>query len=323
MPKILLIRLSSMGDIIHNFPALTELRQHFPEAEVHWVVEEAYLGLAGLHPGIDKIIPFALRRWRKRLWSKDNRAEIRAFRDTIQSAHYDLALDSQGLIKSALVGKLSGAPLAGYSRKTARDPLSSFFYDRPIDVPRLHVIERARQLTGRALGYEPQGLLDYGIVPPAERLPWQPADPYVVCLTATARDAKLWEEERWIALGRWLNAQGLRPVFPWGNEAEKVRSERLAAALDFALVPPRFSLVEAARLLADARLAIGVDTGLMHMAAAVDIPTVGIFCDSTFEHAGATARTFSRNIGGLAQQPPLADVQALVTEALQQPVRAQ
>lgn len=305
-----------MGDIIHNFPAATELRQHFPDAEIHWVVEEAFVGLAGLHPAINRIIPYGLRRWRKSLWRQTTRDEMRVFRQQIASGGYDLAIDSQGLIKSALVGKLSGAPLVGYSRHTVRDPLASFFYDQKIEIPRIHVIERNRALTGRALGYSPTGKLNYGIVAPDLALSWQPKTPYAVCLTATAREAKLWAEDNWIALGKWLLTRGICPVFPWGSEHEHARSARLGAALPGSVVPPRFSLVEGARLLADAQVAIGVDTGLMHLAAAVDTPTVGVFCDSDPHHAGATARTFSKNLGDVQQPPSVDAVCEIVTEAL-------
>ncbi|MGQ5521820.1 lipopolysaccharide heptosyltransferase I [Chitinimonas sp. PSY-7] len=317
MPKILLIRMSSMGDIIHNFPAVTELRGHFPNAEIHWVVEEAFVGLASLHPGVNRVIPFALRRWRKSLFTKSNWVEMRAFRMAIENGRYDIAIDSQGLLKSALVGKLSGAALVGYSRHTVRDPLACLFYDRRFDILPIHVIERNRLITGRALGYTPEGKLDYGIQPPKLELEWQPKSPYVVCLTATARDAKLWAEANWIALCQWLQlAHGLQPVFPWGNEVERARATRLAEALPGSLVPPRFSLVEGARLLADAQVAIGVDTGLMHLAAAVDTPTVGIFCDSDPHHAGATARTFSQSLGGVQQPPSVEAVREVVSAAL-------
>ncbi|WP_269531527.1 lipopolysaccharide heptosyltransferase I [Chitinimonas sp. BJYL2] len=316
MPRILLIRMSSMGDIIHNFPAVTDLRAHYPDADVHWVVEEAFVGLARLHPGVTKVVPIALRRWRKRPWAPAVRAEMSAFRQALQAARYEVAIDSQGLIKSAVVGKLSGAALAGYSRKTARDPLATLFYDRRFDIPPVHVIERNRQLTGSVMGYAPEGGLDYGIQPLPGRLDWQPHGAYVVCLTATARDAKLWAEPNWIALGQWLLAQGLQPVFPWGSEAERQRAERIAMTLPGSIVAPRFSLVDAARLLADARAAIGVDTGLMHLAAAVDTPTVGIFVDSDPHHAGARARTFSQSLGGVQQPPSFEVVRAVVEAAL-------
>lgn len=316
MSKILLIRLSSMGDIIHTFPAATELRSQFPDAEIHWVVEEAFIGLAKLHPGVNRIVPFALRRWRKKLWGAQNRAEMRAFKADLIDEEYDLAIDSQGLLKSAIVGKLSGAPLAGFSRLTARDPVACLFYDRRFDIPPLHVIERNRMIVGRTLGYTPEGPLDYGIRPPILSLDWQPQVPFVVCLTATARAAKLWPEENWIALGTWLLAEGLIPVFPWGSPEEQARSVRLVSALPGSLVSPRFSLTEAARLLADACVAIGVDTGLMHLAAAVDTPTVGIFCDSDPHHAGPRARRFAQSLGGVQQMPSVANVRTVVAAAL-------
>jgi heptosyltransferase-1 len=322
MSKALLIRMSSMGDIIHTFPAVTELRQQRPELELHWVVEEAFVEMARLHPGVNCVVPFSLRRWRKKLWDADNRAEMSAFKAAMQAAHYDLAIDSQGLLKSALVGKLSGAPLFGYSRHTVRDPLASLLYDHRCNIPPLHVIERNRRIVGQALGYEPQGMLDYGIRPPEVRLAWQPEPPYVVCLTATARAAKLWPEQRWIQLGRWLVTQGVTPIFPWGSADEQARSNRLATALPGSLVPPRFSLVEAARLLADAKAAVGVDTGLMHMAAAVNTPTVGIFCDSDPHHAAPRSRGFAESLGGVQQSPTVDAVRAVVEAiALTAPVK--
>jgi len=305
-----------MGDIIHTFPAVTDLAAACPDAQIHWVVEEAFVELARLHPAVHKVLPFALRRWRKSLFSAQTRDEMAAFRYKLRLANYDLAIDTQGLLKSAIVGKLSGAPLAGCSRKTVRDPLATLFFDRKYDIPPVHIIERNRLLVGAAAGYTPQGVLDYGIRPPDLQLDWQPPTPYAVCLTATAREAKCWPEADWITLGRWLQTQGLTPLFPWGAPHEKARAERLAAALPGSVVPPRFSLVEGARLLADAQIAIGVDTGLMHLAAAVDTPTVGIFVDSDPHHAGATGRLFSQSLGGVQQPPSVAAVIEVVKAGL-------
>lgn len=308
MKKILIVRMSSMGDIIHTFPAVTDLASAYPDTQIHWVVEEAFVGLARLHPAVHRIIPFALRRWRKSLFSKKTWREILAFRRDLQSTEYDLVVDTQGLLKSAIVGKLAGGPLAGCSRKTVRDPFATLFFDRKYDIPPVHIIERNRLLLAAAAGYVPQGELNYGIQAPDLMLDWHPRIPYAVCLTATAREAKCWPENDWIALGHWLVSQGLMPVFPWGAPHERARVERLAQVLPQSLICPRFNLVEGARLLADARIVIGVDTGLMHLAAAVDTPTVGIFVDSDPHHAGATGRLFSRSLGGVQQPPTVADV---------------
>lgn len=306
-----------MGDVIHNFPAITDLRTHFPDAIVHWVVEEGFAELAGLHPGVDQIIPCALRRWRKRCWTAANRAEMRAFRDRLRQEHYDLVIDSQGLLKSALVAQLSQATIAGYDRRSIREPLASLFYDARFPVSRAqHAIARNRQITGRALGYAPSHALDYGIRPPAMALPWRPSAAYAVLLTATSRDDKLWAEANWVALGQHLLARGLCPVLPWGGPHERSRAERIAAQLPGAVVAPQLRLGEAARLLADAKLAVGVDTGLVHLAAALNVPTIALFCASEPGLTGVLGAAFASNLGGNGRPPALAEVEAKVSEAL-------
>ncbi len=317
MPNILIIRMSSMGDVIHNFPAITDLRSHFPNAEVDWVVEEGFAELAALHPGVNRVVPCAIRRWRKRFWTAANRAEMAAFRARLQAGHYDLVIDSQGLFKSAVVARLAGAPIAGYDRHSIREPLASLFYDARYPVSRLeHAITRNRLITGRALGYTPDAPLHYGIQAPAVALDWRPTGDYAVLLTATSRDDKLWDEAHWVALAHSLLARGLCPVFPWGGEHERQRAERLAAQLPRAVVAPRLRLGEAARLLADARLVVGVDTGLVHLAAAVHVPTIALFCASEPGLTGVLGSAYACNLGGNGRPPSLAEVEAKVAEAL-------
>lgn len=318
MPKILLVRLSSMGDIIHNMPAATDIARHFPDAEIHWAVEESFVELPRLHPSVAKIVPFALRRWRKRLWDAGYRAEMRAFRDALRAERYDLAIDSQGLIKSALVGRLSGAPVAGFDRRSARDPFAGLLYHRDFAISReLHVIVRNRLIAGRALGYEPEGPLDFGLEAPALDLPWRPSSPYAVFLTATSRDAKLWPEADWIGLGRRLAREGVRAVLPWGSSPERERARRIADALPEAVVAPRLTLTEAASLLDGAALAVGVDTGLMHLAGAVATPTVAIFCDSPPQLAGVRSSAYAVSLGGIGAPPALAEAERAALAGLE------
>lgn len=317
MPKILIIRMSSMGDVIHNFPAISDLRAHFPEAVIDWVVEEGFAELAALHPGVNRVIPCAVRRWRKRFWSAANRAELAAFRARLQAARYDLVIDSQGLLKSAVVARLAAAPIAGYDRHSIREPLASLFYDARFTVSRAeHAIARNRLITGRAMGYVPASPLDYGIRAPELEQAWRPASPYAVLLTATSRDDKLWAEDNWVGLGQRLQARGLGLVLPWGGEHEKTRAERIASRLPGAVVAPRLRLGEAACLLADARLVVGVDTGLVHLAAAVHVPTLALFCASEPGLTGVLGSAYACNLGGNGQPPSLAEVDVRVGEAL-------
>ena len=170
MPDILLIKTSSLGDVLHNFPVVTDICKHVPEARIDWVVEEKFSLLPALHPGINRAIPTAIRRWRKSLWK--SRGEIQALRNNLRACHYDFVLDTQGLLKSALIARCAPAVRCGFDWKSAREPLASLFYERTYFVAKnQHAVERNRQLAGQALGYIPQGAPDYGICAPGPALP--------------------------------------------------------------------------------------------------------------------------------------------------------
>ncbi|WP_035055966.1 lipopolysaccharide heptosyltransferase I [Andreprevotia chitinilytica] len=298
MPKLLLVRLSSMGDVIHTLPAVTDLARARPDWTVDWVVEEGFAELPRLHPVVGNVVPFALRRWRKKLLSADTRREFCGFRKQLKSVGYDRVLDAQGLIKSAIVGRLAQGPLAGYDRKNAREPLASCLYrDRyPVNFNQ-HAVLRGRALMAAAFDYPVSGPVDYGLSVPPTDLPWLPAKPYAVLLTATSRADKEWAEPNWIVLGERFATEGLACVLPWGSASERERAERLAAAIPGAVVAPKLSLTHAAALLSGSRIVVGVDTGLAHLAAAVAAPVVAIFCASNPDMTGVLADTYAVNLG--------------------------
>jgi len=308
-PRILLVKTSSMGDVLHNLPVVTDIRRHYPGAEIDWVVEENFAALPALHPGVKQILTVAIRRWRKSWWA--SRKEIKAMCSRLSARHYDLVLDTQGLLKSALIARCAGAAKCGFDWNSAREPLASLFYNRTFPVPRQqHAVERNRQLAAQALGYALDGPADYGLKAPELALPWAPPQPYAVFLHATSRDDKLWAEPNWVALGAQFSQAGMRIVLPWGNEAERTRAERLCGAIPGTVRAPRLKLDEAAALLGRARAAVGVDTGLSHLAAALGVPTVGLYTATdpglTGLHAGARAV----NLGGKATSPAVAEVAA-------------
>jgi heptosyltransferase-1 len=314
MKRILLVRLSSLGDVLHTFPAVTDIQRAFPDAIVDWVVEEAYLPLVRMHPGVTHAIPFALRRWRGDWFRARAWREFAAFRAALTAHPYDAILDTQGLFKSALVAKLARGPVHGFGPRTAREPFATRFYATTYEfVPADHKIERYRAVAARALGYTPQPRVEYGIVaPPAPAL--APRERYCVLIHSTARAGKLWGEDRWLELARALESRGLVCVLPWGADDERARSERIAAALSRAVVPPRMSIEDAAGLIGRAAAVVGVDTGLMHLAAALGVPVVGIFCDSEPLDArplGAGRTTYR---GGLGKPPSAAEVLAALCE---------
>ena len=309
MLKILLVKTSSMGDVIHALPAVTDIAEHYPDAKVDWVVEETFAELPVLHPGVRNVIPVAVRRWRRNLLARSSWREMAAFRRRIQATDYDLVIDSQGLLKSAAIARLAHGARCGYGRSSAREPLAALVYDRGIKVARdLHAVERNRLLVGRALGYEPGEGVDYGIAAPELPLPWLPAGRYAVLLHATSRADKEWPEGDWIALAARLNSQGVGCVLPWGAAHERERSERLAEQMGNAVVPPRLNLAQAARLLGGAQAVVGVDTGLTHLAAALKVPVVALYCASDPGLTGVYASGPAVNVGSSGQVPQLAEV---------------
>ena len=315
LSNILLIKTSSLGDVLHNLPVVTDIRSHFPAARIDWVVEENFAALPALHHGVREVIPVALRRWRESWWA--SRGEIRAACRNLHARHYDIALDTQGLLKSALIARCAQTTRCGLARDSAREPLASLFYNRRFSVASdQHAVERNRQLAAQALGYAPEGQADYGIRPPAIARPvWLMGGAYAVLLHATSRADKLWNEANWIALGHYLYEKNIRCVLPWGSEAEQARSLRLAAAIADAIVPPRLSLNEAAALLGGAQAVIGVDTGLAHLAAALGVPTVGIYTATDPALTGLHAGRCAVNLGNIDRAPDAAAVIAALQQA--------
>ncbi|MGL6069896.1 MAG: lipopolysaccharide heptosyltransferase I [Craterilacuibacter sp.] len=310
MMNVLIVRTSSMGDLIHTWPAITDLLAHYPNLRLSWMAEENFCDIAGLHPGISDVIPIAWRRWRKSLLSKATWFEIGALRTRLRGTAWDCVLDSQGLVKSAIPASWAGGTLAGYDKTSIREPLASLFYDKKITVSRnLSAIERNRQLFARAFGYQSTGAPCFGIGK-GQRPDWLLTDDYAVLLHATSRDSKEWPENHWIALGQWLNTLGICSVLPWGNEREHERAKRLAGAISGAIPAPRLRLREAAGLLGHARAVIGVDTGLSHLANAVDVPLVAIYTDTDPALTGVVETPYAHNLGNIGICPSPNEVQS-------------
>ncbi len=307
MPKILLVKTSSMGDVIHNLPMVSDICRHFRNSPIHWVVEEAYQSIPAMHPGVSKIITVALRRWRNTLREARTWEELAHFCKRLRSERYDLILDSQGLIKSALIARLAkGKRRCGLGRGSARE-FVPLFYDQAFDIPwSLHAVQRTRSLAAQALGYSTEGGADYGISAIPANHHWL-KPPYAVLLHSSSDENKLWTEAHWIELGASLHQYGLACILPWGSNDELERSERLAQRMKQAAVPPQLNLNEAASLLAGADVVIGVDTGLTHLAAALNVPVVGIYCASRPEETGIYSEN-AVNLGGINQPPSAAGV---------------
>lgn len=310
MTSILLVRLSSMGDLIHTFPALSDVLLHYPDAHVDWVAEEGFAELPALHPAVRNTIPMAWRRWRRGLWQSSVRQQMAVFRQQLQHEHYDWVIDAQGLLKSAAVALLARGPRTGFDRQSAREGLASLAYHKGHAVARgQHAVLRNRLLFGRVLGYEPEGPPCFGLLPTAALPAWLPHGPFAVLLHATSREDKEWPLAQWLQLGAALQARGLALVLPWGNGREQQRSRELAQQLRGACVPPaRLGLAQAAAVLAQARITVGVDTGLTHLANAVACPLVAIYTATDPGLTGVIEGPRAINVGGRHGGPQAGEV---------------
>jgi heptosyltransferase-1 len=315
MKKILLVKTSSLGDVVHNLPVASDIRAAVPAAEIDWVVEESFAAIPRMHPAVARVLPVAIRRWRTGFLGAGVREEIRAFLRELKRQPYDAILDTQGLVKSALVARAARGVRHGLDFASAREPLS-LFYDRTYSVPwTLHAVERNRRLAAQALGYDASAPAEYGISARSAQFAWLPGGRYAVLLHSTSTADKLWAEEKWLALGASLNSRDIRSIVPWGSAQERRRSERLVDAIPNAVVPPRLPLEELAALMAGAVAVVGVDTGLTHFAGALRVPTIGIYggpWDPAATGIYGCARAL--NLGRPGKPPEADEVIAVVTQ---------
>jgi heptosyltransferase-1 len=320
--NILLVRVSSLGDVLHNLPMVADILRAHPDAHIDWVVEEGYVSLVRLNPHVRKIIPFALRRWRKSLGSKATRAEIAAFFRTVREQRYDYVFDTQGLLKTGIImGAAKLAPggqkvgLANGSEGSGYEGISRLFHTKSIPLdPRTHAVARGRMVAGAALGYSVDHAADFGLPAPdaVSRPEWMPAQDYAVFFHGTARNAKKWDPSNWIAVG-----QALAPMpvlLAWGSPAEKSEAEALAAQLPNARVLPKLSMFDAVELARYAGLVIGVDTGLTHIAAAFVRPTIELYCDSPKWKTEGNWSPAIINLGDRGTPPAVAEVLGAVAQ---------
>lgn len=304
-----------MGDIIHALPVAHDIQKALPDAEIHWVAEESFREIPTLAPAVSKVQATAFRRWRKAILSGPVRAEMSVVKNTLQAENYDVVLDIQGLMRSAMVARWTGVPATGYTWGTAREPIASLAYARKLDLPAsLGAVRRYRMAAAQALGYEIDSETPVFGLKAAAEPSLRPAGPYAALAVNTSRDEKLWPEEYWTHLGRKLAGVGLRSVLFWGNEVEHERVKRLVTTIPGAEVAPRTGLASTASTLAEAECVVGVDTGLAHLGAALGRPSVGIFVSTPTETLKLVGDGPVQSLGGIGQCPTVDEVwKALVS----------
>lgn len=272
---VLIVKTSSLGDIIHTLPALTDAGMQIKDIHFDWVIEEAFAEIPHWHPLVDESIPVALRRWRKKPWQAWHNKEWQNFYQHLRQKKYDYVIDAQGLIKSAFITTFSRGIKCGYDSYSAWEPLGCFAYQQKYRIePKQHAIVRIRQLFAASLKYSlPYQQPNYGINVKKFNLSEKNGE-YCIFLHGTTRDDKCWPEHYWHELIASLNKQ----IFlPWGNEKEKERAERLAKNSPHAKVLPKMNLSALANLIAHAKAIVSVDTGLGHLAASLNAPTISLY----------------------------------------------
>ncbi len=322
--KILIVRVSSLGDVVHNMPMVADIHRFFPDAAIDWVVEEAYTELVALNGAVRKVIPLALRRWRKTLLRAETRAEIRHFRRQLREEAYDYVFDTQGLLKTGLVmrqarlnvgGRRVG--LANATEGSGYEPISRVFHDLSVPVGvRTHAVARARLVASKAMGYAIDGHPpEFNLAVPSTRATssaWLPTTPYAVFFHGTARAAKQWAPAHWITLARHLHGRGLQVLLPWGSRDEKIAAETMLRDMPNGVLLPRLPLMEAILLAQRAALVVGLDTGLTHVAAAFLRPTIELYTDSPRWKTEGNWSPNIVNLGDLGSPPDAASVVAAV-----------
>jgi heptosyltransferase I len=286
--RVLIVKMSSLGDIIHTLPAITDAAYNVKDIKIDWVVEEAYADILDLHKHIDKVIPCKLRLWRKKPFYY--KKEWLKFKEDLLSTRYDLVIDAQGLLKSAFIVRQVSAPSAGYSYKSCTESISMLAYDYKYFVPnQQHIINKTRGLFALALKYTYNSkVLDYGLKVMPES---STQNKYLIFAHGTTWKNKYWPYPYWRVLAKIAHAEGIQVKLPWGNELEKEQAEKVAAGLSNTSLLPKTSLKDMAQVISKSTAVIGVDTGFVHLAAALDIPSIELF--------GATD---AQKVGGIGQK---------------------
>lgn len=276
--RILIIKTSSLGDVIHTLPALTDAHQRFPTLQFDWLVEEAFAEIPSWHPAVKQVIPVALRRWRKHPWQTWSNGTWHHFVQTLTQHHYDRVIDAQGLLKSAFLTLKARGLRCGLNHHCAREPLAALAYQQRYAIPNhQHAVTRVRQLLAAVLDYPPpEEPPDYGISHYFQ-VKSQPIEPIIIFLPGTTWITKHWPENYWIELAQQVTTAGYLIRVPWGNAAEYERAQRMARSVPNLSLIPKSHLQGLALELARARAVVGVDTGLAHLAAALAIPSVTLY----------------------------------------------
>jgi heptosyltransferase-1 len=289
--KVLLIKTSSLGDIIHTLPALNDASKMINNIEFTWVVEENFREIPSWHGNVTKIIPLAWRRWRHQIFTAQTITEIKLFRQQMTQESYDIIIDGQGLLKSAIVALFASGQRHGFNYKSAREPLAAIFYHNRYNIPyQQHAISRLRQLFSAIFSYPlPNSSPEYGINHNINFTKQTNQAKYLVFLHGTTWPSKLWSTSAWLKLANFAMSSGFIIKLLWYNAQELALANQLAQQCPAIVVLPPQNMLEIAQLISNASAVVALDTGLAHLAAALKVPTVSLY--------GPTNPVFTGNYG--------------------------
>jgi heptosyltransferase I len=289
--RVLIVKVSSLGDVIHTLPAVTDASRAKRGLRFDWVVEEAFTEIPSWHPAVDKVIPVAFRRWRKEPFKTWRSGEFGRFKSALQHEHYDLVIDAQGLMKSGIISRISRGLTVGLSNRTIREPMATLFYNVVYAVPwQQHAVERIRDLFSRTFNYVVDyKSCDYGI-DTSHFMQGAAVEDYLVFFHGTTWESKLWPDQYWQKLAQLAAAEGYRVKLLWGNPEELQRAQKIARAADNVDILDQQSLSDIARLLVNSKGVVAVDTGLAHLAAALSVPVISLYGSSNPDLTGTYGR---------------------------------
>jgi heptosyltransferase-1 len=315
MKRILIVKVTSMGDVIQAQPIVSDLKRAFPGVEVDWAVDESFAEIAGWNPGIDRVLCAPLRRFKKaRRW-----ADFKAIAQSIAElrAHpYDVAVDIHGVYKSAIIAFLSRSRRRlGYRSEDLGERGAAFAYTGRFVPPRdRNAWNGMRETVSTALGYPLEGPAEYNLRIPAPAYPLVDTGgrPLAMLFHAASKDDKKWPAAHWIAVARELVQRGFHVVVPWGSPAERAEGLAIVEEVEGAELLPQLSVTEIAQVIAASDFVIGVDTGFVHLAHALGKRTVMIFIATSRETFGNNVPFRSVSIGEGNSVPPVAEALAAI-----------
>lgn len=287
--KVLLVKMSSMGDVLHTLPAITDLKAYHSALELHWVIEANFAHLAQWHSGVDHIIPIEQRKWLAQP-SWHSYQQWRRWKHQLQQTHYDVVIDAQGLLKSALIARAArthqGKPAQRHGFDAPREPLAKLAYHHRHKINSdQHAVTRTRQLFAQTLGYAVTTTPHFGIQPYFTNA--QASAASVVLIPGTTWHTKHWHFAHWVSLAQELIQKQLPVYVIWGSAQEKALAEALQALVpEVCFSAQRASIEAVAQQLQNARAVVGVDTGFTHIAGALGVPTLALYGPTSSKKVG-------------------------------------